>query len=446
VLPEVQDITVKDIVSIDSNKTLEDAIIKMASSNLRTIVVTDNKNYQILTTTKLIDLKLEKVNPNTKLKDLDLKNVKRLHKHLNILSILNQINSSDEYMVVIDEDDSLIGIISYTDIINHIDPQVLMKKQTIGKLLLNYKAIYIQKNSSTLHAIKLMKKSGTDSIIIKDDRKVVGIFTTKDFINLIHLDCDLTQDISNFMTSPIVTLHEKATISDALDFIKEQKFKRIVVVDDNNEVSGIITQKELLRVVYNKWIDLVKEEGNRISKTNEELLQSKAELEEIASYDYLTKVYNRHKFESFLDYEINRLSRYEEPTFSLLLIDLDYFKSINDKHGHLKGDQVLIEVANILRVCSRQSDIIARWGGEEFIMLLPHTNIEESIYVAEKLRSTIENHDFKDDLNVTCSIGLAQFHKSDSKVELFKRADKALYRAKDLGRNQVIIESIECLN
>ncbi|WP_417331725.1 diguanylate cyclase [Halarcobacter sp.] len=444
-IPDVLDIAIKDIVTIDSNKRLEEAVKKMAASNLRTIVITDTSSYKILTTTQLIDFKLERVDHATKLKDLGLREVKVINKSLNLINLLNQINSTEEYMVIVDENSKLEGILSYTDIINNIDPQMLMERQTLGNLILNYQAIFAYEDSSALHAVKLIKNSGNDAVIIKNnDEKAVGIFTSKDFINLIHLDSDLTQKISNFMTSPIKTLKEHSTIADALAFIRKQRFKRIIIENDKGYVTGIISQKELLRIVYNKWIELMKKEGSKISKTNEALIQTQAELEEIASTDYLTKIYNRQKFESFLEYEIKKLDRYENGIFTILLVDIDHFKKVNDSYGHLKGDSVLQEFSKILTFSSRKSDVVARWGGEEFIVLLPHTSIEEAILVAEKIRSTVEVHDFKDNLMLTCSVGISQYHKNDTKREIFNRADNALYKAKALGRNRIEIEVLSC--
>ena len=444
-LPEVLDIAIKDIVTIDSNETLEEAIKKMAASNLRTIVVLDTSSYQLLTTTQLIDFKLEKVSYKTKLKNLKLKKLRTIDKNLDLMNLLSQINSTEEYMLIIDENSNLEGILSYTDLINNIDPQLLMEKQTLGNLILNYQAVFVYEDSSTLYAIKLIKNSNTDAVIIKNNNdKAVGIFTSKDFINLIHLECDLTKKISNYMSSPIKTLKEHSTIADALAFIRKQKFKRIIVENDKGEITGIISQKELLRIVYNKWIELMREKGSEISKTNEALIQTQAQLEEIASRDYLTKIYNRQKFESFLEYEIKKLDRYENGTFSILLVDIDHFKQVNDSYGHLKGDSVLQDFAKILKLSSRKSDVVARWGGEEFIVLLPHTNTEEAIFVAEKIRSTVEVYDFKDNLILTCSIGISQYHKNDTKREIFNRADNALYKAKALGRNRIEIETLSC--
>ncbi len=446
-MPTIEEIAVKTIISIEIEKTLKEAIKKMASSNLRNIVVVqkledNHKKFYLLTITDLIEYKLGNVDENVLLKDLNLTPAKILQRDLNILNVLNEVDTTDKYMVIVEKDE-IIGILSYTDIINNIDPKILMKKQTIGALILQYKATTTYENTSTMQAIRLMKDNNSDSIImIDDEHKALGIFTTKDFINLIHLNADLNSPINKYMTSPVCTLSEDSTISEAIDFIRDKHFKRIVVTNENNEITGILTQKELLRIIYNKWIDFIKEEGDKISKMNEELLSKATKLEEKASFDFLTKLYNRRKFNSFLEYEISKANRYKEEILSLLLVDIDYFKNVNDTHGHLVGDNILQEVSKILTICSRDSDIVARWGGEEFVLMLPQTNIEQAFFVAEKLRATIEKHKFDDVKHITCSIGVAQFHKNENKDILFKRVDAALYKAKNSGRNRVEMEHI----
>jgi diguanylate cyclase (GGDEF)-like protein len=450
-LPTIEEIAVKTIVSIDIDSLLKDAITLIASSNHRNIVVIENlednhKNFYLLTITDLIEYKLTNIDESISLRDLNLSKARILRKDLNILNVLNEVDSTDKHMVIV-ENDELIGIISYTDIINNIDPKILMKKQTIATLILQYKATTTYRNTLTNHAIRLMKDNNSDSIIIIDEEnQPIGIFTTKDFINLIYLNSDLLEPIGSYMTTPVYTLNEDSTVSEAIDFIRDKHFKRIVITNDENEVVGILTQKELLRIIYNKWIDFIKEEGNRISKINEELLTKTTKLEKKASMDFLTKLYNREKFNSFLDYEINKIKRYKEQYLSLLIVDIDYFKYVNDTHGHLVGDSVLQEIGKILSVCSRDSDIVARWGGEEFVVMLPQTNIDQAVLVAEKLRATVEKHKFDTVKHVTCSIGVSQFHKNEDKETLFKRTDKALYKAKHNGRNKVEMEYMDIQN
>ncbi|WP_072679940.1 diguanylate cyclase [Arcobacter sp. LA11] len=440
----VYDICIKDVVKISNDKTLFDVIELMSKTNLRTIVVEDKKNkrYYIVTTTKLLEFKIANINKKTILKDLPINESKALDKNLNLLTVLNYIDFSEEYMVIT-EFGKLLGIISYTDIVNNIDPQLLMERQTISSLIHQYKAITTDKHSSTIQAIEIMRQNSCDAIIITNKKRhPIGIFTTKDFIDIIHLDKDLSKPIKKYMTSPVDTLPDDTTISKALDFIKEKHYKRIVVVDEEKRVSGIITQKELLRIVYNKWIELIKEEGSKMSKTNEKLIQTTTELKQKISLDYLTKLINRNKFEELLDKEIERFKIDNHYLFSILIIDIDNFKSINDSFGHLFGDHILQEVARTLTLSSRETDIVARWGGEEFVVILPNTNLEKAAITAEKIRISILNQHFEKINNLTCSFGVAHFHNSDSKIDFFKRADEALYRAKALGKNRVELEHL----
>ena len=445
-LPTVYDICIKDVATISINNTIADAIAKMSKLDVRTLVVRNKDKYHIISTSLLIDFRLKGINSKTKLSAVTIPYARSVEKDLSILNILNQISSTSDYMVILDENKDIIGIVSYTDIINNVDPKILMQKQSIGALILNYKASFVYENSSTIEAVKLIRKNKIDSVIIKNSQeKHIGIFTTKDFVDLMSSDKELDAPVSKYMSSPLETLSQDETISNALDFIKEKHFKRLVIVNELDEVVGIISQKELLRVVYNKWIDIIKKEGTKISKTNEELLKTKSKLEEKASLDFLTQIYNRQRFETFLDYEIKKHSRYEDATFSIFIVDLDYFKDINDNYGHLKGDYILQEIAKILKLTSRETDIVARWGGEEFIVLLPYTQIDDALLVAEKLRSTVEGHDYGDVDDVTCSIGVAHSHHNDTKDTIFERADKALYKAKELGRNRVEIETLKKL-
>ena len=160
-LPTLEEIVVKAIVSIDINSPLKEAITKMASSNHRNIVVIEylednHKNFYLLTISDLIEYKLKNIDESILLKDLTLSRAKILQKDLNILNVLNEVDSTDKYMVIV-ENDELLGILSYTDIINNIDPKILMKKQTIATLILQYKATTTFGNISTNHAIRLMQ-------------------------------------------------------------------------------------------------------------------------------------------------------------------------------------------------------------------------------------------------------------------------------------------------
>jgi diguanylate cyclase (GGDEF)-like protein len=159
----------------------------------------------------------------------------------------------------------------------------------------------------------------------------------------------------------------------------------------------------------------------------------------MAYTDPLTHIYNRLHFGNFLDSEIDRVKRYGG-TFSIIFFDLDHFKKINDEYGHLVGDEVLTEVAELVVDANRRADIFARYGGEEFIILSPATDISGARQHAERLRKGIEKHRFSEINKLTCSFGVAEYKPdSDDVPSLFKRADTALYNAKKGGRNRVEI-------
>ena len=160
------------------------------------------------------------------------------------------------------------------------------------------------------------------------------------------------------------------------------------------------------------------------------------ELERLTVTDYLTGLYNRIKLDSVLSKEINK-SMFTTYTFSLIMADLDYFKQINDEYGHVVGDRVLSDVANILKNNCREKDIIGRWGGEEFLIICPDTDIQEAQSLSERLLEEVAKYEYKNGRHMTISFGVTQCRKGDTFDSVIKRADIAMYNAKAGGRCRV---------
>ena len=173
-----------------------------------------------------------------------------------------------------------------------------------------------------------------------------------------------------------------------------------------------------------------------------DLKSAQVELERMAKIDFLTGIANNRFFSEAGASEIQRAHRYNRP-LSVLMVDLDHFKKINDKYGHATGDKALVELAVICKNFLRNVDIFGRLGGEEFAMLLPETDITGGGIIAERLLSAIAKTNIEADnkiLHITVSIGVAELLPDEDKLEtLLKRADDAMYEAKRKGRNQVII-------
>lgn len=166
-------------------------------------------------------------------------------------------------------------------------------------------------------------------------------------------------------------------------------------------------------------------------------ITDKKRVEELSITDQLTRLHNRLFLEESFVREMKRSRRYQDP-FSVIMVDIDHFKEVNDNFGHDVGDNVLIIIADLLKKDIRDTDILGRWGGEEFLIICPHTGIREATILAEHLRSVLEAHRFEGIDSKTCSLGVSEFDLGDDGYkEVIKRADEALYEAKRNGRNQV---------
>lgn len=158
--------------------------------------------------------------------------------------------------------------------------------------------------------------------------------------------------------------------------------------------------------------------------------------------DPMTRVYNRKKFFEILEEEIERSQRYRRD-LSLVMFDIDFFKRINDDFGHQEGDRVLLEIVALIRSYIRTNDIFGRYGGEEFVILLPETCKDGAFVIAERLREDIMAHDFKLNRSITSSFGIAEHEPGEDIDHLIKKVDDALYKAKNTGRNKVVIYNTE---
>lgn len=182
----------------------------------------------------------------------------------------------------------------------------------------------------------------------------------------------------------------------------------------------------------------------RLAEMEKEVGENRQAFEEQkhkATHDNLTGLPNREAYNLRLTDEMARYHRYGNP-LSLIICDVDHFKRINDTYGHLAGDKVLQLIARTLRKRIRDVDFVARFGGEEFVILMPETTAQEAKVAAEKLRQSIEESPFnfkKERVFITMSFGIAEFTKEESADQVFERADRALYKAKETGRNQCVI-------
>jgi len=176
---------------------------------------------------------------------------------------------------------------------------------------------------------------------------------------------------------------------------------------------------------------------------NRKLKQAHADLQKVnmalsvlSVTDHLTGVYNRQFLDQRLEEEVARITRHPAP-LSLVMMDLDHFKSVNDDYGHLVGDQVLTQVTQVVQNRVRKTDVFGRWGGEEFILICPDTDLSQAKLLAEKIRTAVEEETYPEQIHQTISLGVTQFQRNEPMSQLVNRADEYMYHAKQQGRNQV---------
>lgn len=215
---------------------------------------------------------------------------------------------------------------------------------------------------------------------------------------------------------------------------------------DSNEKTELLMQRELFILTGTLLtlllealfivIPAIRRATQRETELNAIIKDRTAKLQELSETDQLTKLYNRRHIDKILSSELERAKRYKHP-FSLILLDIDHFKTINDTHGHQIGDYILRELSSILSKNVRNTDMVGRWGGEEFLILTTEDDFSKIMQFVEKLRTVIETYHFHTIDRLTCSFGVTHYVKGDSETSIMSRVDNALYCAKDSGRNCV---------
>ncbi|WP_430789752.1 diguanylate cyclase [Virgibacillus flavescens] len=205
-------------------------------------------------------------------------------------------------------------------------------------------------------------------------------------------------------------------------------------IDYENEIRTIHNKLEIAYKQKNETLAKLEVLNKENEEKQQQLSELNLELDKLASLDSLTQLKNRRIFLDTLDEQVQLFNNHAI-SFSLLIIDIDYFKKVNDTWGHLVGDQILINLSHIMENVGRKNDILARYGGEEFVILLPETEEKTAISYAETLRSNVEQAKWGE-FSITISIGVSTFNVNDTQHTILAKADFALYDSKNKGRNR----------
>lgn len=211
-----------------------------------------------------------------------------------------------------------------------------------------------------------------------------------------------------------------------------------------NEEVGVECSDGTRKIILNSAMPIRDEKGSIVGAivVDHDITERKRveeQLRAMAERDLLTNAYSRRSLYDFLEGEIHRVRRYGGP-LSVIMFDIDHFKDINDDHGHVVGDRVLVAIVEIVREELRGFDRLARYGGEEFLIIAPNTGVRQAVTLAERLRRNIATASFDTVSRVTCSFGVCQFEGEADADTLVRRADDLMYRAMRSGHNSVCAE------
>lgn len=270
----------------------------------------------------------------------------------------------------------------------------------------------------------------------KDNNKKV-IFKTKK-----QLPSDIKLSISQFDTDDYYYIDYANENLNYYKYINDKKWIVLSIFNNNYfEEFGLLSQNQTTRHIITSVFLIIsfltlqyifsKEEFSKFSQEN------LSKMEEVAHTDKLTGIANRVKGDLALQKNIELAKRLNQK-FAIIFFDIDYFKSVNDKFGHDIGDMALKNISNLVTSSCRNDDIFIRWGGEEFLIILPNANLNQAMKFANRLRENIQNAKIIPQRQITCSFGVLEYQENDDKEKMIKQVDKLLYKAKNQGRNIVI--------
>lgn len=308
-------------------------------------------------------------------------------------------------------------------------PTALINKELVKELpglifLLDSQGFIIRTNRQLYHLLNYME----DEVIGKHITEIIK-----------HTDIDRIMDNSEAIQTTL--RFEEMLISSKTGLAIPFNISVIPLQIKSGFQLGLLIIGEDVRAIINqKKIEAILKQNNEsISKLNYELLEMNQKLLQKSNRDSLTNLYNHQYINTILEDLIVQV-REEASDLCVMMLDIDYFKQVNDNYGHQTGDRVLVTVCDIISNNIRKMDYIGRYGGEEFLVVMPRIRLEEAVLISDKIRRSIETHNFEiKDLSVSISIGVAQY-TGETSNELINKADKLLYQAKTKGRNRYEIE------
>ncbi|MGM0520075.1 MAG: CBS domain-containing protein [Campylobacterota bacterium] len=268
--PKLKSISTKNVVLLQESCSIKEAVHIMEEHNIRDIIVKGALGLKILLSEKLLEIRLYNISYDTLLSELELPLVKKMHQEKNVADAIKEASEKEEYICLVDDNDNLCGIVSYSDISQSLDPSALAKTQTLSELVYRSKILSVQTFCDFENLLTKMVKKKQSVAIVYEHNNAVGIVTQKDIIKILDNNINPKTKVKDLMSTPIDSIKVNMTIHHALEFLQKKKFKRLVI-EDEGKIVGIVTQKELVSMYYNQWFDSLKEYKKELELKNGEL-------------------------------------------------------------------------------------------------------------------------------------------------------------------------------
>ncbi len=281
--------------------------------------------------------------------------------------------------------------------------------------------IAVSPENSLIDACRIMTKNRISCVVVRKGNKPVGVLSERSIVRWFTNTKKVNSLVKEAMRNPAVCIEPQKTVMESLSLIRENHIRRLVITQ-KGEIVGLVTQSDLLEATV-----------RLLSQTE----AKKEEYKTIAQKDSLTALFSRNYFETVFRRELEKVKRYGG-LLSVVIFDLDNFKEINDTLGHSAGDKTLEKVGKIIDSFSRGADVVARYGGDEFIVLLPGVGTRGTKVYAERVRKKIEEYFQEKPVKLTISAGICKWTpKTNTARRMVEKAGRLLYTAKKRGKNRV---------
>lgn len=362
--PNIGSIAQRDILRCDPGISVKDAAILMDKSKVSSVVLDIFGERHIFTVEDLLNFIHEGGAYDTHLSNLPIRHLECIPDKEKLLVVLEHLeNTGVSHLGVLDANNNLVGIVTRTDILTSIDPAILIERKKIGDMIIRTEPVMFTADWVLEDVMHHFRKA-EDAIIVVDEGKPIGIVTTKDVFGIISSGMEANKPLAAYMATPVITSLRSASVNETMLQLKQYRIKRAIVVDEAGQLVGVISQSELISYTYGAWINILKNHSSELHELVDMLEEKARSLEHLSITDVLTGLGNRRLLQIRMDEERERIRRYGALPFSFVMLDIDFFKQINDTHGHLIGDAVLKLLSTEINNAIRKVDTVVRWGGE----------------------------------------------------------------------------------